>query len=363
MSKIKIKVSGNYEYFFRELLRLNINVYYIDRKYKELIFIIDSSNLNKVFSIKTSCKVNVCSIYGFLKYKNLLCKYKYVFIFFLVSLFTLFYVSNMVLKIDVYGTNTYINKRLYNYLNKYKYSLFLNYNDKNKLRDKILSSNKDLSYIEFNRYGTSVKVYYKENINYKNNVNNRPRDIVAKRDAIVLKIKCDRGEVITYKYAYVRKGDILISGTIMNKDDVLNKVSSSGKVIGEVWYKVRVDIPKNYKSENLVNLNKKGLFINFLDNKFYFNKNITSLNNKSVISNSLFPIYIGYGDLYSVKRKSKKYDYKSSMKKLNSIIYSRFNKKEIISKKVLKKYDYNSKIVYEVFIRKKSDITSYKYIE
>lgn len=361
MNRYKILIEGSTtSYFFNELLKLNINIYYIDKKYKKITLIIDKKDYKKLLSIKTSCKIKILNKYGFIKYKMLVETYNYITIFFITSILILFYISNLILNIKVYGNNKYANKYLYSHFNKYKYKIIDN---KENLKNKILKDNKNLSYLEIKKNGTLLKVFYKYSKKYKTNKSKTLHDVVALKDAIVLKIESEEGEVQAKKYDYVKKGDILISGIIKNKDEEVKRVNAKGKVIGEVWYKVKISVPKNYSSKRYISLNKRRIFINFLNKKYYNFKEVSSFNTNKIITNTLFPIYIGIGDLHKIKYVNKNYKIKEIDKKKDEIIENKFKKDNIIDKKVLKKYDYDSKIVYVVFIRIKEDITSYKEIK
>ena len=143
MNRYKILIEGSTtSYFFNELLKLNINIYYIDKKYKKITLIIDKKDYKKLLSIKTSCKIKILNKYGFIKYKMLVETYNYITIFFITSILILFYISNLILNIKVYGNNKYANKYLYSHFNKYKYKIIDN---KENLKNEILKDNKNLS--------------------------------------------------------------------------------------------------------------------------------------------------------------------------------------------------------------------------
>ena len=68
---------------------------------------------------------------------------------------------------------------------------------------------------------------------------------------MITSISSSSGEVVKKKYDYVKKGDVLISGFIYNKDKIMAKRCSIGKVLGEVWYKVNVFLPEVYYEEKI----------------------------------------------------------------------------------------------------------------
>ena len=47
---------------------------------------------------------------------------------------------------------------------------------------------------------------------------------------------------------YVNKGDVIISGLIMKKDEIKDFVEAHGSVYGETWYNVKVILPRTYKT-------------------------------------------------------------------------------------------------------------------
>ncbi|SDM88699.1 similar to stage IV sporulation protein [Paenibacillus sp. yr247] len=75
-----------------------------------------------------------------------------------------------------------------------------------------------------------------------------PRNLVASKNALVTEILSDKGKPMVKPNTYVRKGDVLISGTIGDEQNNL-VVVASGKVRGIVWYTSRIEAPltKTYK--------------------------------------------------------------------------------------------------------------------
>jgi similar to stage IV sporulation protein len=69
-----------------------------------------------------------------------------------------------------------------------------------------------------------------------------PRHLVASTNAIITQIKAERGMPMVKTHAFVRKGDVLISGfvgTVPNQQVVVAK----GSVMGEVWYTSHIEVP------------------------------------------------------------------------------------------------------------------------
>lgn len=69
-----------------------------------------------------------------------------------------------------------------------------------------------------------------------------PRHLVASKNAMVTDIFAEKGKPVVKPNAYVRKGDILISG-IIGDETHRQTVVADGKVKGLVWYKPTVEVP------------------------------------------------------------------------------------------------------------------------
>ncbi|MDB5052266.1 MAG: sporulation protein YqfD [Bacilli bacterium] len=69
-----------------------------------------------------------------------------------------------------------------------------------------------------------------------------PRHLVASTNAIVTEILAEKGKPMVKVHAFVRKGDVLISGVIGNEQNQ-QVVVAKGSVKGIVWYTSKIEIP------------------------------------------------------------------------------------------------------------------------
>lgn len=69
-----------------------------------------------------------------------------------------------------------------------------------------------------------------------------PRNLVASKNALVTEILSDKGKPMVKPNTYVRKGDVLISGTIGDEQNS-QVVVANGKVRGIVWYTSLIEAP------------------------------------------------------------------------------------------------------------------------
>jgi hypothetical protein len=147
------------------------------------------------------------------------------------------------------------------------------------------------------------------------------------------------------------------------------KVKSSATIMGEVWYKVEVELPKVYHEEIRTNKTFKSLTFKIINNHIPRTKNNKSydIEDKVIFKNKLFPIGLYLETKHELKIIDKKYNLGNCEKEAIKIATSKLEKKltsnsSILSKNVLKKTLKNSTILVEIFFKVKEDITDYKEI-
>ena len=370
ISRIKIKISGkNPSYFLKELILMKIKLYKIDN-HKDLIVVVDYEDYLKIKDIKTTYKIKVLRRYGICKYKYLLKKYFSFIITILLGLLFIIILSNIIFKVEVITPNKELLKTIKKDLENEgikKFKLKKSYNTIQKIKEKILEKEKDkLEWLEIEEHGVKYKVVLEER---KKNIEKKeclPRHIISTKTAIIKTIEAETGEITVKKNDFVNKGDILISGFIHNKEEIMSKVCARGKVYGETWYKVKVLHPKTTTIKTTTKNKRLGFTLHIFNyNIELFNKYKQYKNKKlSLVKSNLLPINISI-TLYqklkiSQKENTKKTIINNSLKKAELEIKKKLKPDEsIISKKVLKILKKNSKIEVEVFFKIKENITTY----
>lgn len=369
ISKYKVAIEGkNPDYFINELIKNNIYIYDLEKEYKKLIIVISLDDYNKLKKIKTSYKFYIIDSYGVVKFKYLVKKYLFFLICMFLGICLNIFLSKLIFDVEVVHSDRYIREIVYNNLRErgiYKYRFKVNYLEKEKIIKEILKKeSNDIEWLEIEEIGTKYIVKVEQRKKNKEEEVCVPRNIVAGKDAFILEIQADVGEVIKKKYDYVKKGDIVISGIIHNKEEEVSRKCATGKIYGEVWYKVNLEIPMEYKEEIVTGKEKNTFEINFL------NKNISLFNNFKtykknstfLIGSNLLPISLNFTKYLETDVKMYKYnlfnvdDYALELasKKIKNKLGTRG---EVVSKKVLKKSIKKSKIIIEVFVKVKEDIT------
>jgi similar to stage IV sporulation protein len=71
-----------------------------------------------------------------------------------------------------------------------------------------------------------------------------PRNLVAKKKAIIVELFVEKGQPRVKRYDHVVPGQLLVSGSIGNEEKP-KMVPAKGEILGETWYKSDVKLPLN----------------------------------------------------------------------------------------------------------------------
>lgn len=370
-STYKIKIEGKDVKRFIKKLYSN-NIYFNDiEMYDKYAYVeVDKSNYEKLKQIKTIYKIEIVKLYGIIRIIDFIKRYSLFLIILGVGLLYLIFLSNIIFKVEVIHSKKEIRDLLYKELKYYnldKYHFVKSYKEKEKIEEYILNKHKDkLEWLEIERIGTKYEVRVEERIIKKENDKLDVQNIVAKKDGIITKIEASKGEIVKKIGDYVKKGDIIISGTIKKDDVIKGKVAASGNVYAEVWYKTIVDMPYYYKNSTKTGRKRKVLKIKFLDKdiyifgfkkyKFYDEKRILYLKSR------ILPI----GFSYSLERELNVEEYLYSPEEAVNTAIEYASKKlqknlgeneSIISKTVLNSNENENYITVEIFYKVNENIT------
>ena len=371
INRVKISITGkNPDYFLKEIIKRNINLYKTEKNYKELQVIIDYQDLELINSMKTTYKLRIIERYGLSKYKYLLKKYSVFLSCLILGILINIILSNLIFEVEIIHSNQDLVKTINQDLKEFglrKYHPKVSYSKKEKIKNQLLAKEKDLlEWIEIEEKGTKYVVKVEQRKKNTTPKECNPRHIIAKKNALVTDIAASSGEIKKKKNDYVEKGEVLISGLIYNKEDIVSKRCSIGQVYGEVWYNVKLQIPKVYKETKRTNIEKKGLTLKVFNKELDFPCNYQTYEKKAynIIDSKIIPLSLGLAKFEKTTENLKKINLKNvdkiALATATEKIKKQLKKDEsIISKKVLKKTENNSKIEVEVFFKVKEDITDY----
>lgn len=376
-SSIKIKVTGrNINNFLKRLINNNINIEkVIPISHKEIDLIINYQDLDKVLKLKTIYNIKIVRYYGKLRIIKRIKKDIFILSSLLISLLLIYTLSNIIFKVEVIHSNKNIIKLVTKELEDNgikKYKFVKNYQEIEKIKNKILEENKDtLEWLEIIREGTKYTIRVEERI-----INNKPKDnkiynIVASKNAVIKNIYAESGEKIRSINTYVKKGDIIISSDITLPNNEKISKTASGKVQGEVWYNINIEYPYQYHEIKYTGNKKKVLVLNLLNKRisfFDFHKYKTfNRNIKYIFNNSVTPISLIYEDEYETNIINEVYDYNTAKEKAitkakDKILKKYPNIKDITNIKIIKEEDKKNKISLNLFVTCLEDITEYQEV-
>ncbi len=377
-SSIKIKVTGrNINNFLKRLINNNINIEkVIPISYKEIDLIINYQDLDKVLKLKTIYNIKIVRYYGKLRIIKRIKKDIFILSSLLISLLLIYTLSNVIFKVEVIHSNKNIIKLVTKELEDNgikKYKFVKNYQEIEKIKNKILEENKDtLEWLEIIREGTKYTIRVEERI-----INNKPKDnkiynIVASKNAVIKNIYAESGEKIRSINTYVKKGDIIISSDITLPNNEKISKTASGKVQGEVWYNINIEYPYQYHEIKYTGNKKKVLVLNLLNKRisfFDFHKYKTfNRNIKYIFNNNINPISLIYEDEYETNIINEVYDYntareKATTKAKEKILEKYPNIKDITNIKIINEEDKKNKISLNLFVTCLEDITEYQEVD
>lgn len=377
-SSIKIKVTGrNINNFLKRLINNNINIEkVIPISHKEIDLIINYQDLDKVLKLKTIYNIKIIRYYGKLRIIKRIKKDIFILSSLLISLLLIYTLSNIIFKVEVIHSNKNIIKLVTKELEDNgikKYKFVKNYQEIEKIKNKILEENKDtLEWLEIIREGTKYTIRVEERI-----INNKPKDnkiynIVASKNAVIKNIYAESGEKIRSINTYVKKGDIIISSDIALPNNEKISKTASGKVQGEVWYNINIEYPYQYHEIKYTGNKKKVLVLNLLNKRisfFDFHKYKTfNRNIKYIFNNNITPISLIYEDEYETNIINEVYDYNTAREKAitkakEKILEKYPNIKDITNIKIIKEEDKKNKISLNLFVTCLEDITEYQEVD
>lgn len=247
---LTIRVEGLYiERFINMSVAHGINLWDIRRLNLTAIelklSIRDYKSLKKVTNM-TKCQVYIIGKEGFpfsiLKFK----KRKMLAIGFVISILFVFMLSSFIWSIKILGANSIsskeIEKNLYELgVKPGAFKLNLAVAD---IENNMLIKMNSISWIKVKLNGTQAEIEIKERIEPPSIVSvEKPCDIIAKRDGIIVKIVSDKGDTRVNPGDPVKKGQILVSGMIERPNIETRYVHSSGIVKARTWYEEKVTVP------------------------------------------------------------------------------------------------------------------------
>ncbi len=285
---VVIEVSGfSVERFIN--LAVYRNIYLWDIQYNngkaQMKVSIKGFKLLKHCAKKTKCKVKIKNKLG---YPFLAFKYRKRKVFISGIIFfslTLYYLSSFVWLVEIKGNERLEQSDIKNFLSSQglKPSVKKSKIKAPLLEETVLNYFSEISWINIHIKGTKVTVNIKETIEKKEILNDVPSNIVSEKEGLIHSIVTRSGKPLVKEKDVVNKGDILVTGELVLKEDqfevIKSYVNSSADIYAKVYYNIDFKVPFFYEEKKYTEKEKKSYRINI------FNKNLNFINPKIKFEN------------------------------------------------------------------------------
>ena len=374
MKSIYILKLSNKKYLNR-LLKYKVNFYKI-KYHGDICFLyVNYDDYKLLMKYKDIYHLSLYKITGYNNYKLIISQNIVFIISIIIGIIFLYLLSNIIFDVKIMTENKELVKIINNELeedNIKKYRFIKSFSEKERIKEKILNDYKDkIEWIEIDRIGTKYYIRLLERIIHKENNEVNYQHVVARKNAVIKEIKASSGEVVKKINDYVNKGDVIISGLIMKKDEVKNIVEAKGSVYGETWYNVKVILPRTYQTSLYTGKSYNKISLNIFNKKIIlFNKpkyQVYEYQDEPIISNSLLPFSLNKTKVLEKKIDTYFYTYQDALDIGLSLAKEKLmndlkGDSKILFQKKLKLYEENSTIIVEVFFKVYEDITDYQKI-
>ncbi len=355
---VEVKTTSN-ERFFLKCQEIQVFLYdVVEEKDRLKIKILekDFKKLQKIWFIK----VKKVQDLGWKALKEKGKKYHIYLISLAIGLVFLYVISHIILSVEVIHSNQDIRFIVSNALNEKgikKNTWKKDYQEIEKIKQEILDMYpEDLEWLEIETKGMKYIVRVEERKLEEEKNEPQACNVVASKDGIVKEMVYSSGEAAYKRNDSVKKGDILISGTIKKDEETRKTVCATGSVYAEVWYEVSVSIPLTYETHEKtgkVRWNIKAKNNGF--NDFLFKSRLENYEEDATSLFTLFGTEFFFVKQYETTVKELVMNESTALDKALKEVDEKISltldeKEEIIAKKVLKKEINNSTMNVEVFV-------------
>lgn len=369
-----IEIKGkNIKRFLNKIFKQNINIANIKYEKDRVLLKVSYEDYRKIETIKTIYQINIIKTCGKKKLLEDIKKYQNIVIGFIISIFFVLFLSNLILFNEIESDSKDIKKIIISELKNNNVSIFSfkkSYDDLERIKEKIKNNNLDkIEWISLSMEGATLKVKVIERVNNNSLEESKYQDIVASKSGYIKKIDSRKGQVLKNIDDYVEKGEVIISGNIFRNEKVVNKLRATGKVYAEVWQIVRLseDIKYNKIYDKGTGFFKLGLSIFDKDISFFKipKKNITPYRKKVFTDDNLSIFYMQEKTYFLKEEKYNLNEIRNilEIRAKNAIIKTLNDDEYIIKQKTLKKQYKNGKIYVEVFFKTYEDISLAKELK
>ncbi|MEI3611677.1 sporulation protein YqfD [Pseudogracilibacillus sp. SO30301A] len=254
---VTVKVKGKRpEVFFQACTDAGIPVWDIKKQNNSVclgkIYLIHVKRL-KVLLQNYPYEVEIINRKGYINFFSYIWTRKELLLSILLCSAIIFFLSNIIWKVEINGVSVDIEDKLEKELASYGlyegawiYSL----ESLDIVQEQIVNDVPELLYIGIEKKGTTYTVDAVEKLVVKEESEPAPQHLIAAKNGIIQKMFIKKGSPVVNINDYVKKGDVLVSGVMEeakneNEEESSEKLkeivtSAEGEVFANTWYEVNV---------------------------------------------------------------------------------------------------------------------------
>ncbi len=375
-NRIKLHVTGkNISRFIKKLSDNNIELLSIKYQNDGIDVIVYQKDYKHIEDIKSVYDIACIDVYGLIRIKKNISKYKSLLLGIMISLSLIIFLSNIIFNVEVIDTDSKFRNMLLKELENYgitKYKFKKHFDQLQIIKNAILDKYKDsIEWLEIESKGTKYVIRLEKRIIKDKASKNIRQHIVAGKSGIIKRIVANKGQIVKEIDSYVNKGDIVISGNIYLNDILKDTVTADGNIYAEVWYNVSVECPYVYSYITYTGKEKKVLTLNILSKTLEFtnNKFIEKMtDNRNIINHNILPISLSWQYQKQINTESGVLTVDEAISKAKEIGIKKINDKlkydeSILHYKVLKTIIDEDKVILNMFFAVQENITEVEIIE
>ena len=338
---IKIKVEGYYiERFINLCISKKIFLWNLKREKSTILYAnIDIKSFKQVKEIskKTKCKVKIEEKKGMPFFINRYKKRKIFLILFILTICTVFALSNFVWNIEIKSDTNIDAKNISKELEEcgIKTGVVKNKINTKDAINQIRLKHDDIAWVGIKIEGTNVKVEIVSSDKKPEIIDeNEYCNIISDKEGIITKINVQDGTAKVNVGDIIRPGTMLVQGAIEGKYTPIRYVHSKAEIQARVWYSKKETMNLKTIQDNLTNNSQNVYYIKLNNLKINFNKSVPKFKNYDticeekklkILSNFYLPIEFGKTTYNEVIKTNKIYTQEEAKQLLENKLKEQLN--------------------------------------
>ncbi|WP_117169187.1 sporulation protein YqfD [Paraliobacillus sediminis] len=244
----------------------------------------------------------------------------------ILSILFVFFLSNMVWKIEIEGVRPEIEKQIRTSLRSngvYPGVLKFSVDSPSKLQRLVLDNNPELLWVGVKEKGTTYTLEGVEKTTVSEQEVKSPSNIVANKNGVIVDMYVSKGKPLVKINDFVEKGDILVAGDLTTLDAVDEekegeesdkegkyRIAAEAEVYANTWYESTITVPMDVTYQSITGEvnnkyylggNNKKLPIWGFFQKEYQNSQVEEQQNSIYFFQWELPIYLYKKEVYQVE--------------------------------------------------------------